>query len=105
MFGISIQHASPLSYGFGEDVKLMVEVIEGLENVSSIKLYYRNAGDIPWMSGIVTQESPGSVYYWATIPAKFFADIKMEYYFEVQLLDGSAENFPPLDGITQGVGR
>jgi hypothetical protein len=100
MFGISIQHASPLSYGFGEDVKLMVEVIEGLENVSSIKLYYRNAGDIPWMSGIVTQESPGSVYYWATIPAKFFADIKMEYYFEVQLLDGSAENFPPLDGIT-----
>jgi hypothetical protein len=100
IYGVSLQHASPMTYGFGEDVKLMVEVIEGQVNISSMKVYFRNAGEIPWMFEAVVPESPGSVYYWATIAAKYFADIEMEYYFEVQLTDGSVENFPPLDGIS-----
>ncbi len=99
-YAVSIQHASPLSYGFAEDVKLMVEVVDGLDNISSMKVYFRNEGEVPWMSEAATQESPGSVYYWATIPAKYFSDLQMEYYFEVQLTDGSVENFPTLDELT-----
>ncbi|MDD4027386.1 MAG: hypothetical protein PHO75_04355, partial [Candidatus Shapirobacteria bacterium] len=100
IFGISIQHAPPLSYGFGEDVKLMVEVVDGQADIFGMKAFFRNAGDIPWMSETAIQESPGSVYYWTTIPAKYFNDTEMEYYFEIQLVDGSVENYPPLDGIT-----
>lgn len=100
VFAVSIQHASPLSYGFGEDVKLMAEVVDGQADISGMKVFFRNQGEIPWMFELATQESPGSVYYWAIIPAKYFADIEMEYYFEIQLSDGSLEYFPPLDGIT-----
>lgn len=99
-FAVSIQHVSPGSYGFGEDVKLMVEVLQGLEEISEVKVYYRNEGEVPWMNAPATQESPGAVYYWASIPAKFISDVKLEYYFEIQLFDGTAQNFPPLDGIT-----
>lgn len=99
-FSVSIQHVSPASYNLGEDVKLMIEIVQGLEEISEVKVYYRNQGEVPWMNTAASQESPGAVYFWATIPAKFISDTKLEYYFEIQLYDGTAENFPPLDGIT-----
>lgn len=97
---VSIQHVCPQTFTFAEDAQLMVEVIQGQSDISEMKLFYRLGSDSRWLNETVKQESPGSVYYRVTIPAKYLSTELVEYYFSVELVHGITETFPAQDGVT-----
>ncbi|MDY0151034.1 MAG: hypothetical protein RBS43_02030 [Candidatus Cloacimonas sp.] len=94
MFAVALQHVSPLTFTFNENVPLMVEIQQGLDSIAEIKLMYRSVGDTRWNIEIAKQESQGSVYYRVEIPARLLSSETIEYYFEVKLNHGTTENFP-----------
>jgi len=99
IFAVNLQHVPPQTYMSGQDLQLMLEIQQGLEDITEINLYYRSVGDKRWMEEPAAQKTPGAVYYWAMIPGKYLTDQEVEYYFEVSLKLGTTEYFPPKDGI------
>lgn len=100
VFAVDIQHVSPQTYVFGEDLQLMLEVQQGMEDISEITLNYRIQGESRWYEEKAVQKTPGAVYYWAMIPAKYLSENELEYYFSIELKQGATQDFPPQDGIT-----
>ncbi len=100
MFALDIQHVSPQTYIPGEDLQLMLEVQQGLDDISELTLSYRIKGETRWNKEKAAQKTPGAVYYWAMIPAKYLGDNELEYYFTAELKQGATQNFPAQDGIT-----
>lgn len=97
IFAVTLQHVAPNAFEFGQDVPLMVEILQGLDDIAEIKLKYHSEGQEPWYSELAKQESQGGVYYRVSIPAKYLSSEAIEYYFEVKLKHGVVENFPALD--------
>jgi hypothetical protein len=96
-YAVELQHVSPLTFEFGENVPLMVEVQQGLSDIAEIKLMYHNEGEERWYSELFKQDNEGSVYFRVQIPARVLSSEAIEYYFEVKLNHGTTENFPALD--------
>lgn len=100
VLAVTIQHASPETFSFAEDTQLVVEVLQGLSDISEMKLNYRIGNDDRWLSETVRQENPGSVYFRVDIPGKYLNTDPVEYYFSIRLNHGTVENFPEQDGVT-----
>lgn len=100
VFAVDIQHVSPQTYMSGEDLQLMLEVQQGLEEISEITLSYRIKGESRWYKEKAAQKTPGAVYYWALIPAKYLTENELEYYFTIEPKQGANQDFPPQDGIS-----
>ncbi|GAB1365546.1 hypothetical protein MASR1M36_04170 [Candidatus Cloacimonadaceae bacterium] len=96
---VTIQHASPETFSFAEDTQLVVEVLQGLNDISEMKLNYRIGDDERWLSETVKQENPGSVYFKVDIPGKYLSTDLVEYYFSIKLNHGIVEDFPAQDGV------
>jgi hypothetical protein len=96
---VTIQHASPETFSFAEDTQLVVEVLQGLNDISEMKLNYRIGDDKRWLSETVKQENPGSVYFKVDIPGKYLSTDLVEYYFSIKLNHGIVEDFPAQDGV------
>lgn len=96
---VSIDHFSPGIYVFGADVEIRLNVIYGAEEVSSIMLKWKRAGEETWRDEEMSLEATGSYWYVTQLRARDLQDYDVEYYFEVQLLSGNIENIPTLDGL------
>ena len=95
IFAISLVHICPQTYTFNQKTDIKVEIQQGLSDIDKIKVIYRIDKQDHWFNEEMKQDSPGSVYFTATFPAKYLTTNVIEYYFVVELRQGNKEYFPP----------
>jgi len=95
---IIAQNQSPLTYIYGQDPKMRLEVNMGLEEISDIRLRYRiareTADNMVYLQENMKPQAPGSAIWEAEIPSKYIEDKDIQYYFEFKLQDLSVEVMP-----------
>lgn len=94
-FAVSLLHISPQTYTFNQKNDIKIEIQQGLGDIDNIKVMYRIDKEEHWFSEDMKQDGPGSVYFTATLPAKYLTTRTIEYYFVVELKQGTNEYFPP----------
>ena len=95
IFAVALMNISPQVYSFHQKCDLKVEVQQGLSDIAKMKVYYRIGKSNRWMTEEMKQDSPGSPYFIATLPADYLTTDVIEYYFCVELSQGNKEYFPP----------
>ncbi len=95
IFAVALMNISSQVYSFHQKCDLKVEVQQGLSDIAKMKVYYRIGKSNRWMTEEMKQDSPGSPYFIATLPADYLTTDVIEYYFCVELSQGNKEYFPP----------
>lgn len=93
-FAVTALHVPPLTYTFGNDVTVRLEIQEGLESIREVRLMYRVQGASNYMGVKMDAEAPGSIWYSAVIPANQIEDNDMEYYFEFDRINQEMQKMP-----------
>ncbi len=89
---VTLKHNPPLSLSPGSEQILTLEVIEGIDDVDEVNLYYRQFGSQSFISVLMTRDTGIQPLFSAQIPD--IIEQGIEYYFEVKLLNGSIETLP-----------
>ena len=95
--GISIEHFSPKSYSFGSDVELRLRIEDGFEQIKTATIMYRPVGKTTWQKLVMKSEPTDQLWLVGELKAADLKDYDIEYYFEVQLLDGTVTNLPAVN--------
>jgi hypothetical protein len=93
-FAVTALHIPPLTYTYGQDVILRLEIQEGLETIAEVNLMYKVKGAADYMSEKMKPEAPGSIWFNGTIPARHIDDNEMEYYFEFKRINLDLQKYP-----------
>ncbi|HOH78204.1 MAG TPA: hypothetical protein PLO35_00675 [Candidatus Cloacimonadota bacterium] len=95
---IIAQNQSPLTYIFGQTPLMRVEINQGLEEITEIRLRYRIASETAenrvYLQEAMKPQAPDSPVWEAFLPGDYIADYDIEYYFEFKLADLSVEVMP-----------
>jgi hypothetical protein len=100
IFAVSALHVTPESFVPGNDVELLLEVVQGQETLSGIDVQYRLRGTTVWQNQPMRQDDPASLYWRGIIPRVAVTTSDLEYRFEFKLQTGSFEYLPPDDGVS-----
>lgn len=100
IFAVSALHVAPETFVPGKDVELLLEVVQGQENLSGIDLQYRLRGTTVWQIQAMRQDDPSSLFWRGAIPRAAVTTVDVEYRFEFKLLSGGFEYLPPDDGLS-----
>lgn len=92
--GVSIEHFSPKSYAFGSDVELRLRIEDGFEQIKGATLVYRPLGKSTWQKLTLKSEPTDQLWMVGELKAADLKDFEIEYYFEIQLKDGTVTNLP-----------
>ena len=88
---IIAQNQSPLTYIFGQTPLMRVEINQGLEEITEIRLRYRIASETAenrvYLQEAMKPQAPDSPVWEAFLPGDYIADYDIEYYFELKLAD------------------
>lgn len=92
------QNQSPLTYIYGQDTRMRLEVNMGLQEINEVRLRYRiassGAENLLYLQETMKPQAPGSAIWEAIIPARYIQDRDIQYYFEFKLKDLSVEVMP-----------
>ena len=91
---ISIEHYSPKSYSFGSDVELRLRVEDGFDQIKTATLMFRPLGKTSWQKLVLKSEPTDRLWMVGELKAADLKDYIIEYYFEVQMIDGTVTNLP-----------
>ncbi len=89
---VTLKHNPPLSLSPGSEQILTLEVIEGIDDVDEVNLFYRQFGSQSFISVLMTRDTGIQPLFTAQIPD--IIEQGIEYYFEVKQLNGSIETLP-----------
>ncbi len=88
----TLKHTPPISLSPGSEQIINLEVIDGIDDVDEVNLYYRQFGSQSYISMLMTRDTGVQPMFTAQIPDVIEQGI--EYYFEVTLLNGSIQTLP-----------
>ncbi|MEA2104424.1 MAG: hypothetical protein U9P79_07280 [Candidatus Cloacimonadota bacterium] len=89
-----LMHTPPEFAKYNEPLKLKIEIISGVDMINYTSIFYKKGNSDYIQDNMDIDENsmnPGYVY---KIPASFI-DQSIEYYFRINLIDGSAVTLPP----------
>ena len=92
-------HVMPSTYLPGVDLEMMVEVTQGNDDISAVKMQYRVSGDSKWLETDMRQDEPG--FWRASIPRSYYSTSEVEYRFQFELLSGVKEYLPDENSLDQ----
>lgn len=95
--GISIEHYSPKSYAFGSDVELRLRIEDGFDQIKAATLLYRPVGKTSWQKLQLKSEPTDQLWMVGELKAADLKDYEIEYYFEIQMKDGTVTNLPAVN--------
>ncbi|MCK9333140.1 MAG: hypothetical protein M0Q19_08180 [Candidatus Cloacimonetes bacterium] len=100
LLAISALHVSPQTFVPGTDVELLLEIVQGHEEISTVEVQYRAVGTTKWYNEPMRQDDPNSLYWRGIIPRTAVKTDDIEYRFEFIMPNGSSSYLPTDDGIT-----
>ena len=100
LLALTALHVSPESFVPGADVELLLEIVDGGTDISSVDVQYRLVGSTIWQAEPMRQDDPASTYWRGIIPSTAVSTNDVEYRFEFRLSNGAAGYLPADDGIT-----
>ncbi|HPV14922.1 MAG TPA: hypothetical protein PL126_04665 [Candidatus Cloacimonadota bacterium] len=91
---ITAQNQAPMTYTFGENVTMRVEVNIGANDVKTVRLRYSYAQETIYHTQEMRRQAPGSLFWETVLKSSQIKDKDVRYYYEFVLNDQSVEILP-----------
>ncbi len=89
---VTLKHNPPISLSPDSEQIISLDVLEGVDDIDQMNLYYRQFGSQAYISVTMTRDTGIQPMFTAQIPD--IIEQGIEYYFQAELLNGSTQTLP-----------